>query len=158
MPELEPSAAACLHRTRSTVLNILVVVGIGIAVSGLLLRGRDRWMASQVPAPVRRGLLGGLLAITLVSYSSRRVMSSRSALADPAQRFPRFVRAHVLSASIGALAIPLGLLYGWVVRARLEDVAPFWVAGLALGLLAFPRAHELEGFDTPTLEPSEPRA
>ena len=44
-------------------------------------------------------------------------------------------------------------------RPQLDAVAPYWIAALALGFLALPRAHELEGFDDPipTPEPSEPR-
>lgn len=151
-------AAACLERTRSTVLNVLVAVGVGIAISGLVLRGRESVMTFQAPAAVRRGLIGSLLVVFTVSYASRRILGSRTALADPAQRDARFYRAHVVSAAIGALAIPLGFVYGWVVRHRLEDVGPFWIAALALGILAFPRAHELEGFDTPGREPSDPPA
>jgi hypothetical protein len=55
----------------------------------------------------------------------------------------------VAAAAVGALAVPLGLVYGWTVRPRLDAVAPFWVAALALGFLALPRVHELEGFDAP---------
>ena len=37
----EPAAAACLERTRSAVLNVLVVVGAGIAASGWVLGRHD---------------------------------------------------------------------------------------------------------------------
>jgi hypothetical protein len=43
-------------------------------------------------------------------------------------------------------------VYGWIVRPRLDAVAPFWVAALALGFLALPRAAELDGFDAPMLD------
>ena len=34
-----------------------------------------------------------------------------------------------------------------MIRPRLGDVGPFWAVALVLGLLALPRADELEGFD-----------
>lgn len=158
MSSLGPAAADCLERTRSSVLNVLVGVGVAIAVSGLALRGREIPMGAQAPEPVRRGLIGVLLAVAVASYASRRILGNRTALADPARRYARFYRAHVVSAAVGALAIPLGFVYGWVVRHRLEDMGPFWIAALALGFLAYPRAHELEDFDTPAREPSGPPA
>jgi hypothetical protein len=39
------------------------------------------------------------------------------------------------------------------VRPRLDGVAPFWVAALALGVLALPRSVALEGLDEPGAEP-----
>jgi hypothetical protein len=41
--------------------------------------------------------------------------------------------------------VPIGFAYAYAVRPTLDAVAPFWVAGLALGFLALPRAAELEG-------------
>lgn len=144
-----PDAAATLERTRSAVLNVMVAAGAGIAVSGLLLRWRDGWAVDRAPEWIRRGLLGGLAALAVGSYLVRRRVARREALRDPAGRASRFFRAHVLSAALAALAVPLGLAYGWYVRPRLDAVAPFWVVALALGLLALPRAHELEGLDEP---------
>ncbi|MDR3638204.1 MAG: hypothetical protein P4L84_30650 [Isosphaeraceae bacterium] len=149
MTPLEPAAVACLERTRSAVLNVLVGVGLAIALSGFLLRQRDRWPAVRVAEPVRRGMLGALLAIVVTSYGVRRVLGSRTALREPASRCARFHRAHMLSALVATVAIPLGLAYGWVSRPVLNEVAPFWVAALALGFLALPRASELDDFDAP---------
>jgi hypothetical protein len=146
---LDPPSAACLERTRSAVLNVLVVVGLGIAACGLLLRWRDRWAVVQGPEWLRRGLLGALLAVVVVSYATRRRLAGREVLRDPATRYARFHRGHLLAAVAAALAIPLGLAYGWFIRPRIDAVAPFWIAALALGLLALPRGVELEGFDEP---------
>jgi hypothetical protein len=161
MPEMsdrEPAALATLERTRSAVLNILVAEGLGIAASGFLLRWRDRGALFRAHDQVRQGMLGGLLILVAASYLARRVLGSRSALLDPARRARRFFRAHVISALIGSLAVPLGLAYGWTVRPRLDAVAPFWVAALALGFLALPRASELDDLDVPpsATGPSEP--
>jgi hypothetical protein len=60
----------------------------------------------------------------------------------------------VLAASLAALAVPLGLLSGWIDRPRLDVVGPFWVVALALGFLALPRAHELEDFAEPLPSPA----
>jgi hypothetical protein len=158
MSPLEPPAERCLARTRSAVMNILVAVGIGIAVSGLLLRGHAREAVPRAPESVRRALLAGLLAVTVLGYTVRRVLGGRSALADPALRAVRFYWAHVLSAALGALAIPLGLAYGWLIRPRLDAVAPFWVAALALGFLALPRLNELDDFSSPMPSSSESQA
>jgi hypothetical protein len=149
MSDLEPPAVACLAKTRSAVLNILVAVGAGIAVSGLVLRWRDRHALHRAPDLARQGMLGALLVLVVASYLIRRIAARRSALRAPEGRCRRFYWAHVLAALMGAVAIPLGLAYGWTVRPRLDAVAPFWVAALALGFLALPRAYELEGFDEP---------
>lgn len=149
MNALEPAAVACLERTRSAVLNVLVGAGVLVAASGWLLRERDRWEAIRAPEPVRRGLLGGLLLVVFASYAVRRVMGSRSALREPEQRGTRFFRAHVISAAIALVALPLGLAYAWLSRGVLNDVAPFWIAAFALGFLALPRAIELADFDAP---------
>jgi hypothetical protein len=141
--------SACLARTRSAVLNVLVATGLGIAISGGLLRWRDRWALFRGPEAVRRGLLATLLGLAVCSYVARRVLCGREALRDPTTRAERFFRGHVIAAAIAALAVPLGLVYGWLDRPRLDAVGPFWVAALALGFLALPRGHELEGFDEP---------
>jgi hypothetical protein len=146
---LDPPSAACLERTRSAVLNVLVVVGLGIAASGVLLRWRDRWAAARGPEWLRRALLGALLAVVVVSYVTRRVLAGRELLRDPAARLARFHRGHLLAAVVAALAVPLGLAYGWFIRPRIDAVAPFWIAALALGFLALPRGAELEGLDEP---------
>lgn len=145
MSMLEPAEAACINRTRSAVLNVLVAVGFGIAASGLLLRNRE----SRNLAPVGRWLLAGLFMIAVMSYATRRVLARRIVLEAPESRAGRFFRAHVLSAAVAALAVPLGFVHGWLVRPNLQAVAPFWVVALTLGFLALPRAHELGGFSEP---------
>ena len=37
--------------------------------------------------------------------------------------------------------------YAYAARPRLDAIAPFWVAALALGILATPRGYELDGLD-----------
>ena len=152
----DANSQSCLERTRSAVLNVLIAVAVGIALSGLILRWRDRGAAMRAPEGLRQGLLACLFGLAVVSYATRRIGLAREALRNPDQRAGRFHRAHVLAAAIGALAVPLGLVYGWMVRPRLDAVSPFWVAALALGFLALPRAAELEGFDLPISEPGEP--
>ena len=145
MSMLEPAAAACIDRTRSAVLNVLVAVGFGIAASGLLLRNRE----SRTLAPVGKWLLAGLFVIAVMSYATRRVLARRLVLEAPETRAGRYFRAHVLSAAGAALAVPLGFVHGWLVRPNLQSVAPYWVVALTLGFLALPREHELEGFREP---------
>jgi hypothetical protein len=156
MSQRQPAVLACLERTRSVVLNILVAVGCGIGASGLLLRWRDHTALLRASDVTRQALLSGLLVLVVASLLCLRIGASRRALRDPARRTARFFRAHVLAAALGGLAIPLGLVYGWIVRPRLDGVAPFWVAALALGFLALPRAHELDDFDEPL--PDEDRS
>jgi Na+/H+-dicarboxylate symporter len=156
MSRPEPEVTACLDRTRATVLNVLIVVGVGIALSGFALRDRNRGVLLGSPLPVQRGAHMALIGLIVASFALRRVVAGRSALRDPARRSKRLYWAHVLSAIVGALAVPLGFAYGWAIRPRIDAVAPFWVAALALGLLALPRAHELEGFDKPMTPRKEP--
>jgi hypothetical protein len=146
---LDREAAACLERTRSAVVNVLVAAGTGIAISGLLLRWRDRWAVDLAPASTSRAFTAGLVALMALSYATRRAVAGRGALRDPLRRAGRFYLGHVLSAALAALAVPLGLAHGWLVRPRIDAVAPYWFAALALGSLAFPRAAALEGFDEP---------
>lgn len=146
---LEPGAAACLDRTRSVVLNVLVVVGAGIAVSGWVLGRRDRGALVLDPIMTRRA---SIVLVVLILAASRLVLrrgSSRAALADPATRGRRFFRSHLASAVVGAVAVPLGFAYGWAIKPKLEDISPFWVVALATGFLALPRSHELADFDEP---------
>jgi hypothetical protein len=149
MTSLAPADQKCLERTRSAVVNVLVAVAAGIAVTGVLLRWRDRGALFRAQDGPRQGMLGFLLVLVVASYGSRRILARRSVLRDPAHRCARLLRAHVLAAIVGALAIPLGFVYGWTVRPRLDAVAPFWVAALALGVLALPRSAALEGLDEP---------
>ncbi|WP_406696033.1 hypothetical protein V5E97_34060 [Singulisphaera sp. Ch08] len=157
MIALEPAAAACLSRTRSAVINVLIGISGGIAVSGLLLRWRDRGAIWRAPDELRQGLLVALFLVLFSSFAVRRVSASRARLHDPERRASRFYQAHLTSAVIGSLAILLGLCYGWWIRPRLDAVSPFWVAALALGFLALPRADELRDFEEPIPEPNEPK-
>jgi hypothetical protein len=156
MTPLEPTALACLERTRAAVANVLVLAALGIAGGGLLLRWRAGQALPRAPESVRQALEVALFGLIASSILVRRWVGSRSGLRDPSRRAARFSRAHLSSAAIGALAVPLGLVYGWTVRPRLDAVGPFWVAAVALGALAWPRATELEGFDAPMPEPNEP--
>lgn len=155
-----PAAVAWLEKTRAAVLNLVVAAGFGIAASGFLLHWRDRWAVTRAPGGVRAGLSIGLIVLALSSHFVRRTVSSRRALRDPSTRGPTLYRGHVVSAALAVLAVPLGLAYGWLVSPRLDAVVPFWVVALALGLLALPRSHELEGLDDPFSdpEPNEPPA
>jgi hypothetical protein len=149
-PALDPASRACLARTRSAVLNVLVAMGLTIAVSGWLLHTRAA--ADQRPQPpksVHLGLMTGLLVLGTASYLSRRLMGRRSALREPSRRARLFFWSHVLPALLAALAAPLGLAYGWLIVPRLEVVIPFWVVPLALGFLSLPREGELADFDRP---------
>jgi hypothetical protein len=156
MIEHEPGVQACVQRTRSAVLNFLVAIGLGIAVGGLVLRWRDREATWRVGDGPRHAMLAALFVLLFTSFAVRRAGTSRALLRDPSRRTARFYRAHVVSALIAALAVPLGLAYGWFVRPRLDAVGPFWIAALALGLLALPRSPLLEGFDQRLPEPNEP--
>jgi len=152
----DPATVDCLARTRSAVLNVLLFIGAGIAVSGYLL-GRHR--LGQPPLLglnlTRRGAMAGLLGLILLAYLILRVGSGRSLLRDPSRRAARFFRARVAVAIVGALAIPLGFAAGWSNDPRLEALAPFWIAALGLGFLAIPRGSELDDFAEP-IEPASP--
>jgi hypothetical protein len=156
MPDLDPSLARdpsstdCLDRTRSAVLNVLVVVGAMIAASGWVLGHHDPepglpWGVLET----RRGLMIALGVLVALSYLILRVGAGRERLRDPARRGSRFFRGRVGSASVAALAVPLGFVHGWFLDPHLESLAPFWVAALGLGFLALPRGHELDDFDEP---------
>jgi len=146
---LEPEAATCLERTRARVVNVLILIGLTIMVSGLIL---GRLSLRVVVADVegwRRLLYGGLIGVVVASFLTRRIMGSRERLREPETRGERFARTRVVSALIGWLAAPLGLIYGLTIDPRLETVALFWAAAMVLGVLALPRAVELEGFAEP---------
>jgi hypothetical protein len=148
--ERNPPAVACLGRTRSAVLNVLVIVGGGIAASGWALGRHDP--AAALPwglATTRRASMIALVALIALSYFILRIGSGREALRDPSRRASRFFRARVAASSVAALTIPLGFAHGWFIDPRLESLAPYWVAALGLGFLALPRGHELDDFDEP---------
>ena len=153
---LDPFAVDCLQRTRASVLNVLLVVGVVVALSGILLRGRPAG-ALQAAAPrLNDMMLGSLILIFVASTLLRRALGRRARLNDPTLRGKRFFWGHVLPAIVGALAAPLGLVHGWLLSPRLETIIPFWVTALLLGVLAYPRGRELEGFDLPLDPPREP--
>jgi hypothetical protein len=150
---LDTAANACLDRTRSGVLNVLIGVGAIFALSGIVLRGRAAGALAPAPEWVHRGMYLGLGLIFIVSTILRRVLGSRARLRDPNTRSARFYWGHVVPALVGALAAALGLAHGWMISPRLEAILPFWLAALVLGVLAFPRGRELEDFDAPMAPP-----
>src|SRR5262245_4254127 len=154
--DLDPTLRACLVRTRSAVLNILVAVGFTIAVSGWLLRARAQAQWPQAARTLQASLTLGLIALGVTSYTLRRVLGRTAVPSPPGRRESRFFWSHVLPASIAALAAPLGLIYGWLIDPRLGAVIPFWVLSLALGFLAFPRARELDDVLRPVPGPGAP--
>jgi hypothetical protein len=147
--ELDPASRRCLERTRSWVLDILVVVGLTILASGLVLRyGRWRPVVAD-PEGWRRALYGGLIGVVVLSHLTRRIMGARDRLRPPGTRAERFFRSRVAAAGVGWLAAPLGLVYGLTIEPRFESVVLFWAAALVLGILSLPRGVELEDFPEP---------
>jgi hypothetical protein len=146
---LDEASQACLSRTRSAVLNVLIAVGLTIAISGWLLRGREPLAPGLAERQAHQVLTLGMVVLGVLSFLLRRIIGRRRGLSDPSGRESRFFWSHVLSAIVGALITPLGLLHGWLSDPRIEAVILFWVVPLALGLLALPRANELRGFDRP---------
>jgi hypothetical protein len=114
-----------------------------------LLRGRQPEVPGQTARDVHQLLTIGWLGLGVLSFLLRRIMGRRTAMSDPARRESRFFWSHVVSAITAALIAPLGLIHGWLSDPRLEAIIPFWVVPMALGLLALPRASELDGFDRP---------
>ena len=148
--DLEDPAVACLDRTRSAVLNVLVVVGAGIAASGWALGHHEP--DAVLPwglVKTRQASMAALVVLVALSYAIFRVGSGRESLRDPTRRASRFFRGRLAAAIVGGLAVPLGFAHGWLVDPRLESLAPFWVAALGLGFLALPRGPELDDFDEP---------
>ena len=151
--DLESASFACLDRTRSAVLNVLVVVGGGIAASGWALgRHEPDAVLPWGTVATNRASMASLVVVVALSYAILRVGSGRESLRDPRRRASRFFRERVLAAVVGALAVPLGFAHGWLVDSRLNALAPFWVAALGLGFLALPRGPELDDFDEPIPE------
>jgi hypothetical protein len=153
---LDPGAVDCLQRTRSSVLNVLLGVGVVVALSGVILRGQPAGAFLAASPHLSDIMLGGLILIFVASTLLRRTLGRRTRLSDPTMRGRRFFWGHVLPAVVGGLAAPLGLVHGWLLSPRLETIIPFWVTALLLGVLAYPRGRELEGFDLPMHPPGEP--
>jgi hypothetical protein len=151
--ERSPSVTACLGRTRSAVLNVLVVIGTMIAASGWVLGHHDP--DAPLPWGVRETHRASMIALAILialAYMILRVFAGRERLRDPSRRASRFFQGRVASAIVAALAVPLGFAHGWLLDPRLEALAPFWVAAVGLGFLALPRGHELDDFDEPMPE------
>jgi hypothetical protein len=151
-----PAWAVCLERTRSAVLNVLVGVGLTIAFGGWLLRGRAEGRLPPREQWLHELLLAALIVLAVASYLIRRSARRPVASEDPGHRQARFYRSHVVAALIAALEAPIGIIYGLWIDPRLGAVIPFWVAALALGFLAIPRAHELGDYDPSSTNPGAP--
>ena len=139
----------CLERTRSHVLNVLVVVGLSIAVSGWLLRGRAQDWQPWPAKILSDSLYVALIALAAASYIARRISEQRATRAEADRRDHLFYWSHVAPALIAAAAIPLGFAYGWLVAPRLDAVIPFWAVPFALGFLSLPRKSELTDLERP---------
>lgn len=150
---IDPESARCLAQTRARVVNVLILTGLTIMATGLILGRLGLRVAVADVEGWRRLLYGGLIGVVAASHLTRRAMGSRERLRDPETRGERFARTRLVSALIGWLAAPLGLVYGLTIDPRLETVALFWAAAMVLGVLALPRAVELEGFDEPMTNP-----
>ncbi len=141
--------AAALDRARSAVLNVLILAALGIVISGWALRRRDPAATPVSPLRARGPAQVALAVLFAASVAARRTLASRTALRDTGRRASRLYRGHVVAAVLGAMAIPLGFAYGWEAEPDLRAIAPFWVAALALGILAIPRASGLDDLDDP---------
>jgi hypothetical protein len=153
-PEPEPTGLdsrqgphACLERTRSHVLNVLVAVALSIAASGWLMWQRALTWQPRPAKTLSDSLYVVLIAIGAASYISKRLITTRAARAEPGHRDRLFYWSHVAPASIAALAVPIGLAYGWLVSPRLDAIIPFWAVPIALGFLSLPRQSELSNRD-----------
>lgn len=125
-----------LRRARSAVANVLIAAAAGILGSGIVLRPMERGVAWREADRVRPWAFGGLVALALASRATSRGLARTAA--------NRGSTAPVAAAAIGGLAVPLGFAYGYAIDPRLEAVAPFWVAAMALGAMAWPRGDVLE--------------
>lgn len=150
-PPLSPEAMECLQRTRSAVWNVIMCVGLGIGASGLLLR-RRQWGEAPLPAEIAwRWAYLGLMGLILLSTLARLL----SVMPWASRRPSRFLGSHLASAILGSLAVPLGFAFSWMVRPRLDAVAPFWAAALILSFLALPRRDEIELINVPDQLPGK---
>ncbi len=105
-PARDPAASACLARTRSAVLNVLVVAGLGIAASGWILGRHDPEAPPWGPDRTHRAGMAALLVLAAFAYMMLRVGSGRDALRDPSRRASRFFKARVGAAGVAARASP----------------------------------------------------
>src|SRR5262245_8082883 len=94
---LDRASSECLARTRSAVLNVLVAIGLMIAVSGWILRPRAAGVLVQDPRKAiatHHALHAGLIILAVASFLSRRIMARRATLSDPRRRASRFYWSH----------------------------------------------------------------
>jgi hypothetical protein len=138
-----------LAHTRTAVLNVLIAVGLVIAISGGLLRFRAGSEAATFSRRFHQELMACLVLVAVTSYAARRILTQRLWRGKAPASESLFYWSHVLPAAIAALAAPLGLAYGWFIDPTVKSVIPFWVVALALGSLALPRSTELDCFDRP---------
>jgi hypothetical protein len=150
---LDSAALDCLERTRSAVLNLLVLTGLAMAIGGWILARRDRGALFVPPTVARYVFYVTLLGLVVTSETMRRILGSRAALNDPKTRAERFLRAHLTAAAIGALAMPLGFAFGYAIEPQIKAVVPFWVTAMLLGFLALPRSEELMDYSEPMIPP-----
>lgn len=153
---LDPVASHWLERTRSVVLNVMVVDGLAIAATGLILR---RWEGIELDVDrgmLKTTLLGCLFALFITAMLILRRVGGRPRLEGPTTRGSRYFASRVGAAVVGWAALPLGLAYGMLVDPSLGGVAPFWLTAMVLGRLALPKAFDLEGFDEPMSDGTEP--
>ena len=109
---LDPAAIECLGKTRSGVLNVLVGVGMIVALSGFVLRGRASGGAVPRARTGSTRVCSWVWDLIFVAQHdpAQSPGSSRPGSAIRSPGGPRFYWGHVLPAVVGALAAPLGLL------------------------------------------------
>lgn len=143
----DPSVSRLLERTRSVVLNVMILDGLAIAATGLILRRWDGIETDFDRGLLKKLLLGGLLGLFAVATFVLRGLGGRQRLESSSTRGQRYFSSRVATAILGWCALPLGIAYGMLLDPSLGGVAPFWLAAIVLGRLALPRAVDLEGFD-----------
>lgn len=152
---LDAEDSRWLERTRSWVLNILVLDGLSILASALLVRWWGPVEADVDPATLKKGFFGSLFACFVLARILLRQLGSRERLAPGSSRGRRYLQSRVVTAALGWAALPLGLGYALTVEPTVQGIVPYWVAALLLGAIALPRQSDLEGFDEPIPRDSE---
>jgi drug/metabolite transporter (DMT)-like permease len=142
----DPEWTACLERTRRAVLNLLIAVGLIIAVGGWLLRGRADVPRRPPPSIGLPLLMLALVLLAVASYLCRRLARSHAAKIEPGRRPALFFWSHVDSAAVAVFVAALGIFGGWFIDPRFEAIVPFWVVALVLGFQAIPRTYELDDY------------
>ena len=136
-----------LERTRDAVMDVLLIDGLGIALSGWALARSGYSVTSFEPYIAQRFAFVPLVILVFASIATRRIWAGRWRLRDPARRAGRLLRAHVASALVGGLAIPLGHVFARDFLPTLRGAGPFWIVALAMGLLALPRDSAVAGLE-----------